>query len=77
MANRNNYFSISTVAAQLDVSEMTVRRLIAEGELEAVAPRPRCIRVSQASLENFLKRKAVRTRTRLHTQAVVGGVSQC
>ena len=63
MANRNNHFSISTVAGFLDVSEMTVRRLIAEGELDAITPRPRCIRISQSSLDRFLKRKTIRTRS--------------
>lgn len=77
MANRIKYLSLSTVAAQLDVSEMTVRRLIAEGELEAVAPRPRCIRISQSSLEKFLKRKAVPTRSNRQQREAEGGASQC
>ena len=77
MANRIKYLSLSTVAENLDVCTRTVRRLIAEGELEAVTPRPRCIRISQSSLEKFLKRKAVPTRSNRQQREAEGGAFQC
>ena len=77
MATPELFVSISEVAESLGLSEMTIRRLIAEGELEAVAPRPRCIRISQSSLEKFLKRKAIPTRSNRQQREAEGGASQC
>ena len=49
-------YSISTIADRLDVSQDTVRRLIAGGELTAIRIGS-TVRVDAAQLESFLERQ--------------------
>jgi excisionase family DNA binding protein len=49
-------YSIATVAERLDVSQDTVRRLIANGELTAIRIGS-CVRVEAIEFESFLERR--------------------
>lgn len=51
-AVKRRYLSMSEFATYWDVSERTVRRMIADGELKAVRLGGRMIRIDIESLEN-------------------------
>ena len=51
---RTRYLSLQDVAAELGVSDRTVRRYIADGPLSACRPSPRPIRVDPAELDRFI-----------------------
>jgi excisionase family DNA binding protein len=51
----NQLLRLAAVAEQLDCSHMTVRRLIARGELTAVRV-GRALRVTEESLAQFVRR---------------------
>jgi excisionase family DNA binding protein len=46
--------TIKTVAARLNVTDMTVRRLIYSGKLTAVYPSERTVRITSDSLQRHL-----------------------
>lgn len=49
------HLSLDAVAAELDISPHTVRRMIARGELKAVRVGKRVIRVRRSDLERALQ----------------------
>lgn len=53
-----SFLTVNEVGAQLRVSERTIRRLIAGGQLEAVRL-GRSVRIAPSSLEKMLNRKEV------------------
>lgn len=46
--------TVANAASYVDVSEKTIRRLVAAGKLEASYVTPRTMRISRASLEQLL-----------------------
>ncbi|WAC55018.1 helix-turn-helix transcriptional regulator [Gordonia sp. SL306] len=51
---RTRYLSLQDIAEELGISDRTVRRWIATGQLKAVRPSPRVIRVEASELDRFI-----------------------
>ncbi|MGY3555649.1 helix-turn-helix domain-containing protein [Williamsia sp. R60] len=51
---RTHYLSLQDIADELGISDRTVRRWVASGQLKAVRPSPRVIRVEASELDRFL-----------------------
>jgi excisionase family DNA binding protein len=62
----DRYISKQKAARQLDVSEKTIDRLRAAGELDWI-PVGRLVRISAASLEEFTNRRKARERPALES----------
>lgn len=64
-------FSTAEVCKLLSLSQSSVRRLIEEGQLEKVYPRPRAMRVTRESLERHIAKatSAAAVRASIEQQA--------
>ncbi|MGV9710728.1 helix-turn-helix transcriptional regulator [Gordonia sp. NPDC003424] len=56
---RTRYLSLQDVAAELGVSDRTIRRYIADGKLSAFRPSTRTIRIDPAELDRFISQGGV------------------
>ena len=49
------YYSVEQVAKKMSVSTKTVYRMIHSGKLKSHKLSPRCIRISETDIEEFMK----------------------
>lgn len=52
------WVKVPTAAEYAGLSDKTIRRLIARGEIQATKPTPRALRVNLESLDNYLQKHA-------------------
>jgi len=55
------FYTIKEIADRLRVNPRTVRKMIAEGEIEAIKVRDE-YRISQGALDDFMRRKQIKPR---------------
>ena len=60
--SQDRLLTIAEIAAAMRVSRPLVRLLVQRGELAALRPTPRTIRIPSSSFEAFLARKATKAR---------------
>ena len=53
-----DYMRVKEVAAQLSVSEQTVRKLLRAGELQSIRIGKRAVRITRESVDAYLRRDA-------------------